>query len=228
MESRTLVPPTLAALRAVLPPGADLGDETVRAAREELGPEPDPGRAEHARRLRTWLNQWACRIGNPKPGQPDTLASSLALWWPAARDLLPPAGLRLAELTDAQLAAVSRAYGDLCPRPASVSAAGRTRSFGPTATAKLLYFLRPLAIPPWDKAISAQTGGGQDEAAFGAHLTLCRRWARALEAEARSAGLAPGEIAASAGRPAASVARLIDEWLYWTVTAGRPVPIPQR
>jgi hypothetical protein len=170
--------------------------------------------------MRAWLNQWGCRLPYPQPGQDDLLADSLAAWWAGARDWLPPDGQRLAVLTDARLASISRAYAGLYQRPAAVTKAGRARTLGPTATAKLLYFLRPEAISPWDKAISASTGGGSDGDAFRAHLTLCRGWARELEAEGHALGLRPGQIAAHLGRPGSSVARLIDEWLYATITAG--------
>jgi hypothetical protein len=149
---------------------------------------------------------------------------SLASWWADASSLLPAGGVRLAQLTDADLRAVSNGYAELYRRPAAVSRAGTVRSFGPTATAKLLYFLRPLAITPWDQAISVRTGQGGDGAAFLRHLTTCRDWAQALEAEARAQGLQPAGIGPFLGRPGASVAKLIDEWLWATITGGGLVP----
>jgi hypothetical protein len=183
--------PTLATLRSLLARyGSDRGDSAVAAVRAELGGAPDPGQVAHAARLRACLNQWTCRIPYPAPGHEDVLARSLAAWWADARDGLPPDGQRLAGLADAQLAAVSRAYAGLYQRPAAVTRAGGIRTLGPTATAKLLYFLRPQAVPPWDKAISAATGGGSDGPAF---------------------RQGPGDRPAYLGRPASSVARLIDE-----------------
>jgi hypothetical protein len=131
-----------------------------------------------------------------------------------------PHSIRLAQLTDVQLRAVSDAYGDLYVRRAAVSTTGRTRRVGPTAAAKLLYFVRPAALTAWDNAISLRTGGGRDEAAFLKHLTTCRAWAASLEAEGRQLGLQPGEIGPYLNRPASSVAKLIDEWLCATITGG--------
>lgn len=88
---------------------------------------------------------------------------------------------------------LSSAYAVLYALPAAVSRAGKVRTVGPTAAAKLLYFVRPLAIAAWDKAISLRTGGGHDDVAFLTHLTACRGWAQDLEAEARQLGLAPEE-----------------------------------
>ena len=115
---------------------------------------------------------------------------------------------------------MSRAYVGLRRLPAAVSRTGRVRSVGPTAAAKLLYFVRPAAVTAWDKRISGCTGGGQDQAAFLRHLALCRGWAAGLEAEGRALGLESEEIGPYLGRPASSVAKLIDEWLYATITVG--------
>jgi len=221
--SQPLPSPTLASLGGVLPEyGKFRFDLTLDAARKAIGNRPDLTNPAHTARLRVWLNQWTCRIGYPRPGQADVFAESLAIWWASARDTLPPGGQGLAQLTNAQLGAVSRAYAELYQRPAAVSRAGRTRGIGPTAAAKLLYFVRPLAITAWDRAISTRTGGGHDEQAFLAHLTVCRGWAEDLEAEGRSLGLKPGEIGRYLNRPASSVAKLIDEWLYATITGGLP------
>jgi hypothetical protein len=221
MTRQQLPVPTLAALGMVLPQyGKFSFDRTLEAARRDIGDEPDLANPAHAVRLRTWLNQWTCRIGYPKAGEADVFAVSLASWWANAQGLLPADGQRLIHLSDAQLRAVGRAYAQLYRLPAAVSRTGRVRTVGPTAAAKLLYFLRPLAVTAWDKAISARTGQGNDEAAFVRHLTVCRNWAQGLEAEADRRGLEPGEIGPSLHRPASSVAKLIDEWLYATITGG--------
>jgi hypothetical protein len=132
--------------------------------------------------------------------------------------VLPKEKKRLAKLSDSELGVISKAYGDLYARTAAVNRAGRTRLVGATAAAKVLYFVRPNAVTAWDNAISWQTGGGQTEASFLAHLTTCRGWARDLEEEGRALGLKSREIGPHLGRPESSVAKLIDEWLYATVT----------
>jgi hypothetical protein len=214
-------PPTLALLASVLPAyGKFPFDRTLEAARQDIGSQPDPANPEHAKRLRVWLNQWLCRIGYPELGDEDVFADSMALWWNGFKDTIPPKNKRLAELTDDQLRAESRAYGDLYVRRAAISKNGRGRRVGPTAAAKLLYFVRPAAVTAWDNAISLRTGAGRDEAAFLRHLTMCRAWAVSLESEARQRGLHPDEIGPFLKRPSSSVAKLIDEWLYATITGG--------
>jgi len=78
-------PPTLASLARVLPEyGKFRFDRTLEAARNDIGYHPDLADPEQARRLRTWLNKWGCRIGYPEPGN-DVFADSLAIWWDSAK-----------------------------------------------------------------------------------------------------------------------------------------------
>jgi hypothetical protein len=220
MSSEPPLAPSLAMLANVLPEyGKFSFDRTLEAARNDIGRQPDLANPEHAERLRVWLNQWLCRIGYPRLGD-DVFADSLATWWHAFKGTLPPPSDGLAQLTDVQLQTVSDAYGDLYVRPAAIGRTGRTRRVGPTAAAKLLYFVRSAAVTAWDNKISLRTGGGRDEAAFLRHLTMCRAWATSLEAEGRQLGLQPDEIGPYLNRPTSSVAKLLDEWLYATITGG--------
>lgn len=217
MRSTPLDPPTLAVLARdlPLPYGKYKFDRTLASARADIGDRPDLADPADAVRLRVWLNQWLCRLAYPAPGQADRFAASLAGWWADFRDSLPSEEQRLAQLSDAELATVSCAYADLRARPAAIN-----RTVAATAAAKLLYFVRPLAVTAWDKAISARTGGGQDRAAFLRHLTTCRSWAQNIEAEGQHLGLKSDGIGPYLGRPTSSVAKLIDEWLYATITGG--------
>jgi hypothetical protein len=195
MSGNPVAAPTLVLMGSVLPEyGKFRFDRTLAAARRDIGPDPDFARREHVVRLRIWLNQWTCRIGYPRPGEDDLLADSLATWWAEYKVMLPPEHQRLAQLEDAQLQSLSSAYAGLYARPAAVSRAGKVRTVGPTAAAKLLYFVRPLAVTAWDKAISWRTGGGHDEAGFLRHLTACRSWAQDVEAGARQLGLGPPRV----------------------------------
>ena len=212
--------PSMASLAAVLPAYGEFPfDRTLQTARDDIGDRPDLASPAHARRLRVWLNQWLCRIGYPAADD-DVFAESLAAWWRDWQGLLPPAGTGLADLSDADLQDVSRSYAGLRRLPAAVSRTGRVRSVGPTAAAKLLYFVRPAAVTAWDRQISGRTGGGQDQSAFLRHLIVCQSWAAGLEAEGRAIGLKAEEIGPHLGRPKSSVAKLIDEWLYATITVG--------
>lgn len=214
--------PSLATLRAALPEyGKFRFDVTLQAARDAIGEDADAANPLHAAHLREWLNRWICHIPYPLAGQQDMFATALGSWWMSSgQSGLPARGSTLAGLTDHELEAIAATYANLRPRPAASYRNGRTRSIGPTATAKVLYFIRPESITPWDNQIARRTGGGYTESAFLQHLTLCRRWAAAIEEEGKALGLTSAEIGPAIGRPKSSVAKLIDEWLYATVTRG--------
>jgi hypothetical protein len=214
--------PTLAGLAKVLPQYGTFGfDRTLAAARQAIGEKPDLADPQHAAVLLKWLNKWLCRIRIPRPGDQDsTFADSLATFWTAFETKLPSVNIGLAQMTSTQLHNLSDAYADLHVRPGAVDKNGKQRSVGPTAAAKLLYFVRPEGVTAWDKAISGRTGGGSDDCAFLRHLTTCRSWAQGLEAEGQQLGLKPEDIGPHLGRPKSSVAKLIDEWLYGTITGG--------
>ena len=145
MDIGPMAAPTLTALGTALPRyGAFRFDRTLAAAREDIGDQPDLANRDNAVWLRKWLNDWTCRIGYPQAGQDDKFCESLATWQASVTNLLPESCLRLAQLEDPQIHAIGRAYGCLYLLPAAVGETGQVRRIGPTAAAKLLYFVRPV------------------------------------------------------------------------------------
>ncbi len=207
--------PTVAAMRAVLANTAQArADRSLAAMWNATSGEPDLQDAAHAIALRLWLNRWVCRIAYPKDDV-DVFVVSLNEWAKRWSARLPSRRAPLADLPDDALDALGQAYDDLQRAPASVVRRDRLRRIGPTAAAKLLFALRPNGVTPWDRQIAA-TVGGTTRLHFVAHLTRCRAWASALAAECASLGV--DDLAVYVGRPDSSVAKLIDEWLYLTVT----------
>ncbi|GAA1971159.1 MmcQ/YjbR family DNA-binding protein [Kitasatospora viridis] len=220
---RMAVPKKLAATVGALPAGPSLAE--LRAAATvfagypvdegwqrwvaETAPAADLGLAEHRTGLHRWLNSWGCRIRYPRPGEPDLLADGLADWWAGHGAALPDQPL--SQLTDQQIDALARAYGALQALPA-----GPTRTLGPTAAAKALYALRPAAVMPWDAAIAKHLHGDRDAAAFARHLRCGRAWARAVLAES---GVPEAELPAALGRGGVSLAKVLDDHLYVSITA---------
>jgi hypothetical protein len=190
----------------------DTAWKDLRAATQ---PALDLARAEHRVLLLRWLNAWGCRIRYPKEGEPAPFDSGVAAWWGAWEAALPEA--QLEDLTDEAIDAAAEAYAALAA--VEVSAGPVRRTLGPTAAAKALYALRPRAVMPWDAAIAARLHGNRDGAAFASHLRLGRMWARVVIAES---GLGAQELADAVGRPGIPLAKVLDEYLYVTVTlAGR-------
>ncbi|GLX18915.1 MmcQ/YjbR family DNA-binding protein [Streptomyces lavendulae] len=197
-------------------------DRSWHALVADTAPGVDLSDPAHRTALHRWLNAWGCRLRYPREGEPDPLDTGLAAWW--ARHTLP--GAPIAALTDREIGVLAAAYADLAALPL-----GR-RGLGPTAAAKALFALRPRTVMPWDAAIATRLHGARDERAFGRHLRTGRAWARAALAES---GLDEDALTAGLGRPGLPLAKVLDEYLYVTLshaprpraTAAAPAPAPR-
>jgi hypothetical protein len=142
--------------------------------------------------------------------------TNLGTWWEHWHDRLPAHEHRLASLDDNQIGHLADTYGDLLFQPVALARRpGTQRILGPTATAKTLYVLRSQAITAYDHRIAQRLRAGSSAAAFRRHLLRLvaqRRpyWPRP-EAKLRPQ---------AAARPGSSVAKLLDEYWYVTVTRG--------
>jgi hypothetical protein len=174
---------------------------------------PDLSLPAHRTALHRWLNAWGCRIGYPQVGERMLFDESVAEWWESWHARLPPARTRLVNLSDRRIGDLAAAYADLSGRPvAPAGKPGSLRTLAPTATAKALWVLRPLAVTAWDNRIALRLHGARDESAFAAHLRLARSAARSLVREAGG----ERQLLDAVGRRGSSVAKILDE--YWYIT----------
>jgi hypothetical protein len=172
----------------------------------DTAPAIDLSFADHRTLLLRWLNSWGCRIRYPRPGEPAPFDSAVSVWWQAHGPTLPQ--VSLVALTDLDIEVLAGAYGSLT----AVTVSDR-RTLGATAAAKALYALRPEAVMPWDAAIATQLHGTRTSTAFAAHLRLGREWGQAVLAEAGAAS-----VSELVGRPGISLAKILDEYLYVSIT----------
>jgi len=166
-----------------------------------------------------WLRAWGCRHLR----RADTIKTSEALrtWWDDWGAQLPGDHATLTGLDEAGLALAGRAYGALRATPAaSRSVKGRDVdvSFGDTATAKLMFAIRPRVFPPWDEPIRLAFGrpGGAD-----AYVRLLRLSAAALDGLAGRLAVPVSDLPEVLGRPGSSLPKLVDEYLLIRVPRGR-------
>jgi len=163
-----------------------------------------------------WLRGWGCRHLRRKDEH--VTSAALLAWSRETGGKLPHPEHDLVALSGDQLAGAAEAYNGLCDRPA----AARTResgdvvvTFGPTATAKLLFALRPRAFLPWDEPIRTALG-------FGGHGLAYRRYleaaSSALRGLAERAGIGVADLPARVGRPGSTPAKIVDEYLWARIT----------
>ncbi|MER7460413.1 hypothetical protein [Micromonospora sp. NPDC126480] len=211
-----VIAPTVKELRAAVDRFVgDAGpDRSWLRLQEQTAPAIDLAVPGHRRATLVWLNAWGCRLRYPRPGEEDPYDSGLAGWWGRWGDRLPPAGTTLVALPEESIPALGAAFADLAG--IRVGAGPRGRSLGPTAASKLLYALRPAALPPWDEAIARILHGRRDGDGYAAHLRLGREWAARLLAEAGD----ERALADTLGRPERSLVKMLDDYWYLTCTRG--------
>lgn len=124
--------------------------------RESTGDVPDLQNETRRDDLLAWLNSWGCRIA---ARDLPAVSKRLATWHRDAteRNLLPERAARLNEVDNAYLETRGKEFADLFDSLINVMRKGRRRGhslrFGPTATAKTLFALRPYFFPAWDQAM---------------------------------------------------------------------------
>jgi hypothetical protein len=192
--------------RALGPGGADRlpphADALTSAGRDEL--------------IR-WLRAWGCR--HLRVADHVRTSRSLRAWASAWVGRLPAGSL--VELTPEEVSRSADAYLALAIRPAAFAArpSGRVAvTFGQTAASKAMYALRPATFPPWDASMRKRLALGDGAEGYARYLRLCADGIRAI---AHRAGILPDELPAAIGRPGATSARLIDEYLLRALTRGR-------
>jgi hypothetical protein len=210
---QVLAAPTLADLRAAVAIFGALGDldRATRELRAATGGNLDLAVAAHREALLVWLNAWGCRIRTPRRGEPTPFQDSLVNWWAEWGGPLPTQPL--ARLRDRDTTTIGEAHASLAALPAA--GGPRPRTLSSTGAAKVLFALRPRTVMPWDAAIALALHGARDGDAFARHQRLAREWARALLIET---GLSEAKLAAAAGRPGRTLAKLLDEYCYVRIT----------
>jgi hypothetical protein len=207
--------PTIGELHRVLSANSqERADRSLLVMREQTAGNLNPASPQTAIFLRQWLNAWGCRLQYPSDQGTDIFVDNLGAWWEEWKNLLPQDLLVL--LQDKAIETIAESFASLVDRSAVTN--GRSRRFGPTATAKILYAVRPETVTAWDERIAADIGGA-DGAAFGRHMLRARDWARTLDQEAKRLGIE--DLPAYLGRSESSLAKVIDEWLYLTISRGK-------
>ena len=203
---------TLAAFAALV--GDDQRSNELRSA---TGGRVDLSLPNHRDAVLNWLRQWGCRHLR----RADHARSSKAMlaWWKGYRPDIPPSNVTLDRLDAVALSDAGRAHAALAG-----SLAARRRHgdgevdvvFGSTAAAKAMFALRPLVFPPWDEPIRVAFGWtGRDPADYEAFLGMAKD---ALDGLSRRAGVPVEQLPEAFGRPGSSSAKIVDEYLWITLT----------
>lgn len=162
----------------------------------------------HASLLLDWLNSWGCRIDR---GTLPEFAAGVASWsqeWASCLSAIP-----LLNLPDAEMQVFGDAYESL-----------RGAVMGSTATAKTLFALRPETAIPWDDAIRREFELADNGTGYLQMLRRSQQELSELVAETDRLGVPGTAIAQLIGSPDRTLARLLDEYHWITITRRYEIP----
>jgi hypothetical protein len=170
--------------------------------------------------LLVWLNKWGCR--QFKKSQHDAAATEIKAWYSEFGPKLFPHPKSLLSLTEPDFSTIEAAYNGLVNRIASVRTMGSGEEskvrVGPVGTAKILFAVRPNALMPWDNFILGELDLDGSAGAYISYLRKAMKWLNELADECRRHGIEIAALPSLLGRPRSPLPKLIDEYLWVTVS----------
>ena len=202
--------------------------KSLARLRTTVGDALDLSREDHRLALLGFLNDWGCRNLATKWHGLDSEA--LERWYDEARDSLPLPDDSPNDLDAARLRDLAQAFDSLSKRTAAKRRTKNGRlssvSFGPTASSKCFFALRPRLLPAWDDPM--RTAFEHDDGTGASYVEFMKDIHRKIEETEQdwtSRGLRLAEFPAKLGRPTfTTVAQLMVEYYWITVTRGVSLP----
>lgn len=190
----------------------------ARLTRDGYFPTLDLTLDQDRKSLLTFLyNDWGCL--QFVPDYRDQAAEEIKQWHQRFGSKLPTTDLL--SLTTADLDIVEEAYNGLVGRLASkrkINGKEVDVTFGPVGTAKIFFALRPDTLMPWDTDIYNSFAFDGSAESYRRFLLKAKAWLTDLKGECEKHGFELTELPTRVGRPKSSLPKLIDEYLWVTVT----------
>ncbi len=180
-----------------------------------VGKPLDLAKEDHRHALFKWLNGWGCRLPEVEE---DRVVDKLRVWSLRYENLLPSKSLLL--FTENDYVPVEEAFDALSTWKL------KRRSFGPTATSKVLFALRPEAFIPWDTIIREELGFGTRGKNYVAFLRKVRQDLEDIEDQCSRQNLVFSELSDILGRSGVPSLKLLDEYYWVTYTRNCIPPAP--
>lgn len=181
---------------------------------------------DHRRALLKFLNDWGCR--NLAVAWHSLALAELDSWYEATRERIDAFDGPTFEAQNRR--DLIEVYDDLSGRIIAhrKSKGGELSiSFGPTATSKTLFVLRPELFPAWDGAIRTKLGHQDDGESYVEFVEHAHHQIRGLNRLAESSGFAIESLPQMLGRPSyTTLVQLVGEY-YW-ITLTRSVSLRSR
>ncbi len=200
-------------------------DESFLALQEAAEGSVDLDRDDHRQALLVWLNKWGCRQFAREYHQ--HASDEIAAWYAEDARLLPAMDMNLGDLPEKQMGRVADAYHRLSIRTASFRNGNVPVAIGPTGSAKVMFAVRPRALPPWDGNIRKGLGLDGSRASYIDYLEHVKVCLSELAVECNENGFELADFPARLGRPEVTLPKLVDEYYWLTITRKIILPSPE-
>lgn len=169
-------------------------------------------------RLLQFLNSWGCRqfIIEQHP----QAAERLSAWYFNHEFSLPSHDQLLIDIPEAEIRGYSILFDELMNLRASTNRNGVNKRFGPVGAAKALFALRKNAFPPWDNPISDEHEFTKNGVGYTDYLLHVKEEIFRLEDECEKHGIILNDLPQILDRPNVTTVKLVDEYLWLTITRG--------
>ena len=181
----------------------------------------DLDKDEHRIALINWLNQWGCR--QFAINYHGMASMEILSWYEEYKEQLMVKDKMLWELTEDDFKIVSNIYDSLAEKTASQRARYNNDinvTVGPTGASKTLFALQPNSMIPWDEPIRKTLKHNGDGESYVEYLKGAITETQSLFLSCKRNNIEPLDISKNLRRPEASVAQLIGEYFWVTITRG--------
>lgn len=203
-------------------------DESYATFLTTTGTSPDLSMSSHRKSLLVWLNQWGCRqFAVEYHGRASAV---LRTWHRKFGHSFFPEDKPIWQLTEEDLIIVGKGYTALVDQVASLRRKGRSSvrvTFGPTGVAKIFFAFRRNALVPWDDPIRQHYDYDGSADSYLSYLRRIKSQADNIKSACEQHGIPISDLPAQLGRPLSSVAKLIDEANWLTITRKLICPTPE-
>jgi hypothetical protein len=192
-------------------------DESLEELRKNAGPIPDLSNEIQVHHVLKWLRKWKCR--NLEIRHEETSIESIKHWFAARKDLLEELPDQIDYYNARHLVELDSLFEGL-----SESHATPKKRIGATAAAKILYLIKPNALPPWDEFIRTTLHHNGSGISYCAFVDNCRYIIKDIKEQCLRAKVTLADVVQHGRQPEVSSVKAIDEYYWTTITSKMRLP----
>jgi len=194
-------------------------DYSYEQFRQSTEDSPDLCKQEHRNALLEFLNKYGCRHIT-KDSHEKIASKKIVDWYKEYYGKLPQKRERLWDLEDEKLKSFDEIHINLSKLVVACRRDETNVQMGLVGAAKMLFAIRPNVFPPWDNAIREELKDSYSVKSYADYLQYVKKVILNLEEICNIHNINIDNLPQNLDRPKSTVAKLIDEYLWVTITKG--------